>query len=247
MVKFVDSRTREEEILDLIAEHYIQESRPISSGYLCRKCRLNYSPATVRNVMVSLEKQGLLRHIHTSSGRVPTQRGFKSYVNRLREKEAKKRLNAVSNFCTLPNSDVGEVIDYTLDALVEASGYTSLMAVSGERKKIFFRGMRLILEQPEFGDIENLKHVFYALEVRMDEIQRLLFDCVAEEEIQILIGDDIGFAEISSCSLVASGLKNDQFTLALALLGPMRMNYARALACLNSVKGQLSGLIEELI
>ncbi|UCC95728.1 MAG: heat-inducible transcription repressor HrcA, partial [Candidatus Omnitrophota bacterium] len=85
MVRLANSREREEELLDLLVESYIQESRPISSTYLCDKYHLPYSSATVRNILENLEKRGYLSHVHTSSGRVPTKGGFKHYVSGLQE------------------------------------------------------------------------------------------------------------------------------------------------------------------
>ena len=169
MVKHIDSREREDEILGLIIESYIQESKPISSAYLCKECHLNYSSATVRNVMLSLEKKGLLSHIHTSSGRVPTKEGFKYYVEHFSEEDIVDNYPLSLDFDSLPSSNVDEIVNYTLDALVQTSGYTSLVAISGRDEKLFFRGMRFILEQPEFENISRLKHVFYALEVKQGQ------------------------------------------------------------------------------
>jgi len=142
--------------------------------------------------------------------------------------------------------NLNEVVDYTLEVLTRFSGYTSLAAVSGQDEKLFYKGMRFILEQPEFEDISCLRDIFHALEMRMDELHDLLFDCV-DEKIQILIGDDIGFSEISNCSLIVSGLREERLQLALAILGPMRMNYLRAASCLYSVRNQLRSIIEELV
>ncbi len=246
MVRIVNERLREEEIFDLVAESYINQSRPISSAYLCREYNLSYSPATVTHIMLSLEKQGLLSHIHTSSGRVPTQEGFRHYVRRLKEKDITKKFPCRLDFYSLPNLTIEGVVDYALEALVASSGYTSLVAVSGRDERFFFRGMRLILEQPEFEDITRLKDIFWALETRIDDFQNLLFNCI-DEDIRILIGDDIGFEETAGCSLVASGLKEKQFMFAVGLLGPIRMNYTKAAGCLYSVRNQLRGIIEEFV
>ena len=246
MVKHIDNRAREKEILGLIIDSYIKESRPISSGYLCAECRLNYSPATVRNIMLSLEQQGLVSHIHTSSGRVPTKEGFKRYVDNLTEEEVNRQYPLDLDSYALADLDMDDMISLSLDNLARSSGYASLIAVSGRPASpagredgFFYRGMRFILEQPEFEDIERLRHVFYALEVRMEDLQHLLFDYL-DDKIKILIGDDIGFEEISDCSLVISGLRQKNLGMSLALLGPMRMNYAKAASCLNSVRNQLS-------
>ncbi len=250
MVKHIDNREREKEILGLIIDSYIKESRPISSAYLCETCRLNCSPATVRNVMLALEQQGLVSHIHTSSGRVPTKEGFKRYVDGLTEEEINRQYPVVMDSYALADLDMDGLINLSLDNLARLSGYASLIAISGQpalpagrEEGFFYKGMRYILEQPEFEDIERLRHVFYALEVRMEDLQHLLFDYL-DDKIKILIGDDIGFEEISDCSLVISGLRQKNLGLSLALLGPMRMNYAKAASCLNSVRNQLKEAVE---
>jgi transcriptional regulator of heat shock response len=245
-MRYVDTREREEEILGLVVDSYITESRPISSGYLCRKYDLKYSSATVRNILLSLEQQGYLSHIHTSSGRVPTKEGFKYYVSHLKEEDIVKDNPLGLEDYRGRNATFSQTIDYTLETLTRFSGYTSLVAVSGEGQGLFFKGMRFMLEQPEFGDIENLRNIFHALEVRMDELQELLCRCV-DEKVHVLIGDDIGFSEIANCSLVVSGLCDENVHIALALLGPMRMNYFRAVSCLCSVRRQLAYLVEESI
>ncbi len=246
MVRHIDSRERENEILGLAIESYIKESKPISSAYLCDHCRLNYSPATVRNVLLSLERQGLLSHIHTSSGRVPTKEGFKRYVESLTEEDINKQHPVSLDFYSLSALTIDDLINYSLDNLARLSGYASLIAVSGKDERFFYRGMRFILEQPEFEDMSRLRHIFYALEVRMDDFQHILSDYI-DEDIKILIGDDIGFEEISDCSLIVSGLKQKDIALSLGLLGPMRMNYTKAASCLSSVRNQLREVVEELV
>ncbi len=246
MTKTVDARERQREVLGLVIDSYIEESKPISSAYLCKKYNLNYSSATIRNILQSLENQGLLSHIHTSSGRVPTQEGFKSYIKGLKEKEnAVDNVNLELRFQPARVYDAKGLIDYVLDTLTKFSGYTSLLAVSDSDEKIFFRGVRFMLDQPEFKDVSRLKDIFYALEVKMDIFQTLLFDCI-DEDLRIFIGDDIGFDEISECSLMVSGLKERNASFALALLGPMRMDYSRASLCLKSVRSHLKELVGEL-
>ena len=246
MVRLIDNKEREEEFLGLIVESYIQETKPISSAYLCNRYNLNCSSATIRNVMVALEKQGFLSHIYTSSGRVPTQDGFKRYVDSLKKEDIGKYTPLNLDFCSITNGSIEVLINYTLEVLTEFSGYTSLVALSGKDGRLFFKGVRCILDQPEFEDIERLKHIIYALEVRMSDIQDLLFSCI-DDEVKIVIGDDIGFSEISDCSLVISGLKEKDVEFAIALLGPIRMNYMKATACLNSVREQLEVIVDNFL
>lgn len=242
MTKQTDSKEREEEVLLLVVESYIRESKPISSAYLCQKYRLGYSPATVRHVLEVLEDKGFLCHPHTSAGRVPTQRGFKTYADRI------QRAGIVSVFplsITMPlhfqNND--ETFEYVSDSLSQASGYTSLVAVSGKNNKVFSRGTRFMLEQPEFEDIHKIKAFFLALETRMKEIEKVLFENI-DDDVRFFIGDEIGCKEIADCSLIVAHAKEKALSFSLALLGPMRMDYMRAASCLQGIKQRLMELIE---
>ena len=74
-------------ILKYIIEEYISSSKPIGSVYLIEKYNLGISSATVRNVMVDLEKENLIEKSHTSSGRIPTPNGYEYYAKFLTSDE----------------------------------------------------------------------------------------------------------------------------------------------------------------
>ena len=72
---------RQNEILKVIVEEYIRTAKPVSSNHICKK--LKCSSATIRNEMADLEKKGYLDKTHTSSGRVPSAKGYRYYVDEL--------------------------------------------------------------------------------------------------------------------------------------------------------------------
>ena len=76
-------RDKDKQILNLIVDNYLKIGNPISSGFIAQKIKIAVSPATVRNIMVKLEKQGFLFQPHTSAGRIPTDKGLRFYVNNL--------------------------------------------------------------------------------------------------------------------------------------------------------------------
>ncbi len=76
-------RDKDKHILKLIVESYLKIGRPVSSGLIVQKFRLQESPATVRNIMAKLEEFGFLCQPHTSAGRLPTDKGLRYYVNSL--------------------------------------------------------------------------------------------------------------------------------------------------------------------
>ena len=254
----VDFRKREEEILSSIIESYIRESSPISSKYLCQKYRLPYSSATVRNAMERLEKNGYLRHTHTSSGRVPTEKAFKFYV----EKYIKRRNNELpieneANFLFRENAveieidslaeeatEFEYVFNRAIDVLAAHTHYVSLLALEGVYERTILRGIRFIFEHPEFKNVNYIKKLLYVLEEKIEDIHDLLLSNLQQDQhINILIGEDIGFEDISSCALIISGIKRKKMSAALAVLGPIRMDYAKAVAALNSITYKLGYIL----
>ncbi|MHB2040057.1 MAG: heat-inducible transcriptional repressor HrcA [Acidiferrobacteraceae bacterium] len=74
---------RAETLLKLLIERYIAEGQPVGSRTLAKHGNLELSPATIRNIMADLEELGLIRSPHTSAGRVPTQLGYRLFVDTL--------------------------------------------------------------------------------------------------------------------------------------------------------------------
>jgi heat-inducible transcriptional repressor len=74
-------------ILSLIVEDYVESALPVGSDTVVRKHRLGVSSATIRNEMARLEEEGYISHPHTSAGRIPTEKGYRYYVESLMEEE----------------------------------------------------------------------------------------------------------------------------------------------------------------
>lgn len=118
---------RQSELLKLIVEDYIRTARPIGSKSLCDK--LNCSSATIRNEMSFLEDIGLLEKTHTSSGRIPSEKGYRYYVdNIMKPKELSGddilKLQTIFHNNTLMLSDV---IIKSMEIISELTSYTSIV------------------------------------------------------------------------------------------------------------------------
>ncbi|OGI45713.1 MAG: heat-inducible transcriptional repressor HrcA [Candidatus Muproteobacteria bacterium RBG_16_65_34] len=74
---------RAEQLLKTLVERYIADGQPVGSRTLARACGMDLSPATIRNIMADLEEMGLVVSPHTSAGRMPTQRGYRVFVDTL--------------------------------------------------------------------------------------------------------------------------------------------------------------------
>jgi heat-inducible transcriptional repressor len=78
---------REKEVLKYVVDNFIRNATPVGSRSVSKQTDLNLSPATIRNVMSDLEEMNLLNTPHTSAGRIPTDKGYRYYVDILMEKE----------------------------------------------------------------------------------------------------------------------------------------------------------------
>ena len=85
---------RKKKVLQAIVEEYINTAEPVSSNALTNNEELQYSSATIRNEMADLEKAGYLEKTHTSSGRIPSEKGYRFYVETIMRKSNEKDANA---------------------------------------------------------------------------------------------------------------------------------------------------------
>lgn len=118
---------RRQNILKIIVEDYIKTARPVGSGYVAKK--LHCSSATVRNEMMYLEEVGLLEKTHISSGRVPSEKGYRYYVDELMTpkdmtREDMLKLQTIFKNNTLVLSDA---IKKSIEIVTEITNYTSVV------------------------------------------------------------------------------------------------------------------------
>ena len=121
---------RKKQILQAIVNEYINTIEPVSSNSIIEKYNLDCSSATVRNEMVELEKRGLLEKTHTSSGRVPSNKGYRFYVdellndNNLNMNEIKyinsrlqNKVDEMEELTKLATNTISEITHYTTIAI----------------------------------------------------------------------------------------------------------------------------------
>lgn len=118
---------REQEILKVIVEEYIKTAKPISSNSICKKVKC--SSATIRNEMVYLEELGYLEKNHFASGRIPSEEGYKYYVDNLMTPrdmngEDMLKLQTIFHNQTL---DLSDTIKKSIEIISEITNYTSVV------------------------------------------------------------------------------------------------------------------------
>ncbi len=125
-----DSRieSRQLEVLRAIIEEYVASNEPVGSKALADRRNLGVSPATIRNDMALLEDAGLITHPHTSAGRIPTNRGYRMFVDRLAElkpiSSAERR--AIESFLHGAH-DLDEIVARTVRLLAQVTKQVALV------------------------------------------------------------------------------------------------------------------------
>ncbi len=121
---------RKKKILQAVIDEYVGSAEPVSSSALVEKYNLNYSSATVRNELAELEKSGYLDKTHTSSGRIPSEKGYRFYVDELIKdddisiEEMKyiqtkldAKVNEIEDLAKIATTTLSEITHYTTVAI----------------------------------------------------------------------------------------------------------------------------------
>jgi len=211
---------------------------------LAKKYQLDVSSATIRNILSDLEQEGYLTHPHTSAGRVPTQKGYRYYVDNLMKEiqlleEEKICIKAEYN---KESKELEALLEKTSQVVSETTQYTSIISVDGWGHKIFCKGTGFVVEYPDEKDLTKIRNILIAL----DEKERLLkiINQSLENKIEIFIGHEMACQDIQSCSLVVSSYKTKNGPSGrIAVLGPTRMDYERVVSAVD----YFSDLMEEIL
>ena len=171
--------SREEQVLKLIIEEYIKTAKPVGSSCICEA--LNCSSATVRNEMASLEQKGYLEKTHISSGRVPSEKGYRYYVDHLMKPkdmtgEEMLKLQTIFHNNSLQISDA---INKSLQIISDMTNYTSVILGSTSNENRLKKVEILPLEENKIvaivitdkGHVEH-KNLMINKNISVDEVRQ---------------------------------------------------------------------------
>ena len=140
---------RKARVLRAVVEEYIETGLPVGSRVIAKRYRLGVSPATIRNEMADLEETGYLDKPHTSSGRVPSDRGYRFYVDelmperRLREEDTR----AIEALFTSRIRDVVTLLRETVRTISETSSYLGFV-LGPEAEAVTYKSIHLLPTGP---------------------------------------------------------------------------------------------------
>ncbi len=250
---------RQNTILCGVVETHIETSQPVGSRLIAEKYAFSFSPATIRNEMGSLEERGYLTHPHTSSGRVPTDRGYRYYLDhtpfeQVLPQEYFEKLTEELSFSAeeTRTGQFGDRVSSFLSSMSQEVSLTLLpfpRPLSSEKEeglKISLQGLTHILEKPEFQDVRKIKMLLQAFEEK-GTLTRWVLKNASTDHVSVSVGHEHAYEALEDCAIVTACYavgKNRQG--AIAILGPKRMSYRQVIPLVSRMARVVGTLIESV-
>lgn len=231
---------RQREILCQIIEEYAETASPVGSVTLAKLFAV--SPATIRAEMARLEALGLIAQPHTSAGRVPTDAGYRFYVNNLGETEDFEKPVAERGVHALEvrvnsQSRADTAIRGAVDALVELTGNLGLATIGSQ---LYLSGISRLFTQPEFVDTGRVQAVAKLL----DNLEPWLREAAPGEALNIFIGQENPIGKNSGVSLIISKFRSPFSDRSyIGVLGPTRQNYLKVMSLVKYAGNMLEEIL----
>ena len=237
---------RQKQILCQIIEEYAETASPVGSVTMAKL--FGVSSATIRAEMARLEALGLILQPHTSAGRVPTDAGYRYYVNNLAnandmtrnpevDSKSLERSTHAIQVRVSSQSRADAAIRRAVDALVELTGNLGLATIDGQ---LYLAGMSRLFTQPEFMDARRVQAVAKLL----DNLEPWLREAAPGEALNIFIGQENPIGRNSEVSLIISKFRSPFSDKSyIGVLGPTRQNYARVMSLVKYTGDMLEKIL----
>lgn len=211
---------RQQQILSSIIEQYAEVASPVGSSLLAKV--FGVSSATIRAEMAELERLGYITQPHTSAGRIPTDKGYRFYVNSLsQDKEAtpvvraERALTARVSSGGMPERTIRNAVD----TLVELTHNLGLATIGNQ---LYMSGLSNLFGQPEFMQRGQVQQVAQLL----DNLEPWLREAAPNEPLSVYIGRENPIGRTAGCSLIISKFHSPYSDQSyIGVLGPTRQSY----------------------
>ena len=211
---------RQKQILSAIIEQYAEVAVPVGSTLLAKV--FDVSSATVRAEMAELERMGYIAQPHTSAGRIPTDRGYRFYVNSLTqgeesapERRAERALTARVQHAGMPERTIRNAVD----TLVELTHNLGLATIGNQ---LYISGLSNLFGQPEFTTGTQVQQVARLL----DNLEPWLREAAPNEPLSVFIGAENPIGRAAGVTLIISRFRSPFSDHSyVGTLGPTRQSY----------------------
>lgn len=211
---------RQAAILRAVVEQYAEVASPVGSSLLAKA--FGVSSATIRAEMAELERLGFIHQPHTSAGRIPTDKGYRFYVNALNElndspseRRAERALTARVESGGLPERTIRNAVD----TLVELTHNLGLATIGNQ---LYMSGLSNLFGQPEFVSGQHVQQVARLL----DNLEPWLREAAPNKPLSVYIGAENPIGRSANVSLIISRFRSPYSDHSyIGVLGPTRQQY----------------------
>lgn len=231
---------RQTQILKFLIEEYVETADPVGSETLDKKYNLGVSSATIRNEMIELTGSGYLKQPYTSSGRVPTPKAMKFYINQLMEE---KQMGLAEEVKTKEEvwdvrNDLEKLLEEASQVLAAKTGALAVAALD-DSEKFWLSGYANVFLSPEFADFEVTANLFSFLE-EVQKMHELFFGRITgKSTVEVLFGEEMGWPEIASTGIVAARFNAGGHEGVLGIIGPARLSYPTIIPMMRYFKNMI--------
>ena len=214
---------RQQKVLSAIVEQYAEVASPVGSNLMAKL--FNVSSATIRAEMAELERLGFIAQPHTSAGRVPTDKGYRFYVNNLSdvgsggftlsEGRSERALATRVQQAGAPERTIRNAVD----TLVELTHNLGLATISNQ---LYMSGLSNLFGQPEFINSVQVQQVAGLL----DNLEPWLREAAPNEPLSVYIGQENPIGRTAGCTLIIGRFRSPFSDHSyIGTLGPTRQSY----------------------
>lgn len=231
---------RQSKLLAAIVEQYAEVASPVGSSLLARA--FNVSSATIRAEMAELERLGFIYQPHTSAGRVPTDKGYRFYVNSLteaneptNEHRGERALTARVESGGLPERTIRNAVD----TLVELTHNLGIATIGNQ---LYMSGLSNLFGQPEFIGGNQVQQVAQLL----DNLEPWLREAAPNEPLSVYIGQENPIGRSAGATLIISRFRSPFSDRSyIGVLGPTRQQYRDVMGLVEHAGRTLEGALYE--
>lgn len=211
---------RQKRILTEIIRLYADTAEPVGSAVLSEL--LNVSSATIRADMVALENADYIYQPHISAGRVPTDKGYRFYVNHAQNQKPRHRtVQTLEKRVSSLRDKTDSAIKIATETLSDLTGNTAFATLSDT---VYFHGLHQLFSQPEFVDQLRAAQAARFL----DEMSEWLFGREIADQLGIYIGRENPFLRSSGMTMIVSRFDSPYSDNSyIGIVGPTRQNYQK--------------------
>jgi heat-inducible transcriptional repressor len=221
------------EILEAAVREFIETGEPVSSSVLFGQYDFGIKPAMIRAELAYLTEAGYLEQPYHSAGRVPSNKGYEFFANRVLEKERSQRVRQETAQPFSRND-----LDDFLTALGEELGIaTAAQTLGGGVRK---EGLETLMEHLDWGPRAEMMQVirdFELIEQRLEGLRDKLF---RESFLDVFIGRKSPVTQSNELAVMAGDYDVGGERIVLFAIGPKRMDYEKAAAIFKGLKNRLS-------